>query len=107
MRFACRITKAKVQTLIVFNNYCFSIYAKAPHHYVVSILLLLLTIYKMFFRLQKVSGIRSYNLQEFLHQGNLCLPEGKIVNNELYIDVLRHLRDAISRKRHEQWRTDS
>jgi len=29
------------------------------------------------------------------------------VNKEMYIDILRRLRDAVRRKRPEKWRTDS
>jgi hypothetical protein len=35
------------------------------------------------------------------------IPEGKTVNKEMYIDILRRLRDAVRRKRPEKWRTNS
>ena len=34
------------------------------------------------------------------------LPEGSTVNETYYIEVLKHLRDAIRRKRPELWRSD-
>jgi hypothetical protein len=35
------------------------------------------------------------------------IPEGKILNKEMYFDVLRRLSDAVRMKRHEKWITDS
>jgi hypothetical protein len=35
------------------------------------------------------------------------IPEGKIVNKEITIDILHRLRNAVRRKRPEIWRTDS
>jgi hypothetical protein len=35
------------------------------------------------------------------------IPEGKTVNKEIHIDILRCLRDAVGRKRPEIWRTNS
>jgi hypothetical protein len=33
--------------------------------------------------------------------------EGKTVNKEMYIDILHHLRDGVSRKCPEKWRINS
>jgi histone-lysine N-methyltransferase SETMAR len=38
-----------------------------------------------------------------LHEGSFC----KTVNKLIHIDILRRLSDAVRRKRHAKWRTDS
>ena len=48
----------------------------------------------------KVHVIRWYYLQELLHDVN-C----KTVSKEMYIEILRRLRDAVRRKRLVNWRT--
>jgi len=50
-------------------------------------------------QIRKVPGIRWYNY--------VFIPKGKTVNKEMYIDILRRLRDAVRRKRSEIWRTNS
>ncbi|GBN56533.1 hypothetical protein AVEN_206886-1 [Araneus ventricosus] len=34
------------------------------------------------------------------------IPEGQTVNKELYVEILKRLRDAIGRKRPEKWATN-
>jgi hypothetical protein len=35
------------------------------------------------------------------------IPAGRTMNKEMYIDILRRLRDTVRRKRHKKWRTSS
>jgi hypothetical protein len=48
-----------------------------------------------------LTGIHYHNLQELLHEENLC----KTVSIKMYRDILRRLRNAVRRKRPEKWRT--
>jgi len=57
-------------------------------------------IVKLYVVASKVQVIRWYYLQELLHDVN-C----KTVSKEMYIAILRRLRDAVRRKRLANWRT--